>query len=236
MRFPVRFSSFLPILLVFFVSCTSYKPPQSSTSSTDTAVTLSAPATFEVVRGSNVDSVFPAPDTSFSSVGDVFTAKLEQARHHYLRALQAQSALDSTLSTREFEKAIAILNDLSYYPDAGSIADYNDLLRSVIEDYEKYIISIDKLSTESSVFALREKLNQDVEKIDVSRSKFPTEVEVKTQIPLVLNYAVEQHIAFFQQKGREHFQRWLQLSGKYFPIMRKIFKEEGLPEELLFLS
>jgi len=166
----------------------------------------------------------------------VITNKLEQARHHYLRALQAQSAVDSTLSAREFEKAIAILNELSYDPEMESNSEYTDLLRSVIEDYEKYIVSIDKLSPESSVFALREKLNQDVEKIDVSKTKFPTEIAVKTQIPLVMNYAVEQNIAFFQQKGKEHFEHWLQLSGKYFPIMKKIFHSEGLPEELVFLS
>jgi len=177
----------------------------------------------------------PIEAVAFSE-GDEIANKLEQARHHYLRALQAQNTVDSTLSAREFERAIAILNDLSYDPEVEGSLEYTDLLRSVIEDYEKYIISIDKLSPESSVFALREKLNQDIEKIDISKIKLPTEIAVETQIPLVMNYAVERNIAFFQQKGKEHFERWLQLSGKYFPVMKKIFRAEGLPEELVFLS
>jgi membrane-bound lytic murein transglycosylase D len=37
-------------------------------------------------------------------------------------------------------------------------------------------------------------------------------------------------------KGREHFERWLYLAGKYFPLMRQIFEEEGVPLELVYLS
>ena len=236
MIYRVRFISIFPLILGILSSCRSYRPLENTPSSAEALGGLDPDSSENVLTTySVVQDSLPA-DTVLSSHGDVITTKLEQARHHYLRALQAQSAVDSSLSATEFEKAIEILNKLSYYPDADSSAEYNDLLRSVIEDYEKYIISIDKLSPESSVFALREKLNQDVEKIDVSKVKFPTDITVKTQIPLVLNYAVEQNIAFFQQKGREHLERWLQLSGKYFPIMREIFRAEGLPEELVFVS
>ncbi|HTR81420.1 MAG TPA: hypothetical protein VMM58_07295, partial [Bacteroidota bacterium] len=61
------------------------------------------------------------------------------------------------LSSDEFEQAIDILNEVSYYPDIENNQEYNDLSRSVVEDYEKYIASIDELGPESSVFALREK-------------------------------------------------------------------------------
>lgn len=236
MNYRSRLYCFLPLVLGLLVACKSYTPLQSPSSSLDSSAASDSIASSDVITTYKVIQDPPPADTVTYVPGDVVVMKLEQARHHYLHALQAQSAVDSTLSAREFEKAIEILNDLSYHPDIDSSSEYNDLLRSVIEDYEKYIISIDKLSPESSVFALREKLNQDVEKIDVSKSKFPTDIAVKTQIPLVLNYAVEQNIAFFQQKGKEHFQRWLQLSGKYFPMMKKIFQTEGVPEELVFLS
>jgi membrane-bound lytic murein transglycosylase D len=230
------FTFVFPLVLGLLASCTSTSSLHNSSSQSDGPSLVgqlsssNAVITYRVVR----DSI-PA-DTLAESEGDVSPNKLEQARRHYLRALQAQSAVDSTLSAQEFEKAIAILNDLSDDPEMENNSEYTDLLRSVIEDYEKYITSIDKLSPESSVFALREKLNQDVEKIDVSKSTFPTSISVKTQIPLAMNYAVEQNIAFFQQKGRDHFERWLHLSGKYFPIMKRIFREEGVPEELVFIS
>jgi hypothetical protein len=203
MDYRLRLSSLFPLVLGLLVSCKSYSPLQDGSSSGDGASSLSQQTSSNVITVYRVIRDSLPPDTVGSSEGDVVADKLELARHHYLRALQAQSTVDSTLSAREFEKAISILNDLSDDPEMESNSEYTDLLRSVIEDYEKYITSIDKLSPESSVFALREKLNQDVEKIDVSKSKFPTEIAVKTQIPLVMNYAVERNIAFFQQKGKE---------------------------------
>ncbi|MDE3058882.1 MAG: LysM peptidoglycan-binding domain-containing protein [Bacteroidota bacterium] len=161
---------------------------------------------------------------------------LETARQHYLAALEAQSNGDSTLSADEFEQAIQFLNEVSYYPDIENNNDFNELSRSVIEDYEKYIASVDELGPGSSVFALREKLNLDVDKIDISKVKIPHEVVTGTTVPLVMNDQVERNISFFMDKGRDYFERWLYLAGRYFPVMSKIFKEEGVPQEVMYLS
>jgi membrane-bound lytic murein transglycosylase D len=227
----------LPFLTIFFASCGSSNPAQDSSFHGDSLAVFSRSSfSPEVITTYVVLKEEATPDTAVAPDGDILSSKLERARRHYLYALQAQNAVDSVQSAIEFEKAIQILNDLSDFPDIDKNSEYNDLLRSIIEDYEKYITSIDKLGPESSVFALRELLNRDVETIDVSKSKFPTGIAVATEVPLVLNYSVEQNIAFFQQKGREHFQRWLHLSGRYFPIMRKVFEDERVPEELIYLS
>lgn len=163
--------------------------------------------------------------------------KLEAARLHYLAALAAQEVGDSTLSAVEFENAIATLNELSYLPDIESNKEFTDLSQSVLEDYEKYIASIDDLGPGASVFALREKLSQIIEKVDPETVKFPHEEIAGTAVPLPLNEHVERNIAFFMGgRGRPHFEKWLTLSGRYFPMMRRIFREENVPEELLYLS
>jgi membrane-bound lytic murein transglycosylase D len=64
----------------------------------------------------------------------------------------------------------------------------------------------------------------------------PKPVFQGTTIPLVVNRLVEQNIAFFQGRGREHMERWLYRSGRYFPLMKRILAEEGLPEEIVYLS
>jgi membrane-bound lytic murein transglycosylase D len=46
---------------------------------------------------------------------------------------------------------------------------------------------------------------------------------------------VDYHIKVFTTKRRESFIRWLQRSGKYIDIIKEILKEEGLPEELVYL-
>lgn len=172
----------------------------------------------------------------------VVARRLEAARQHYLAALEYQENGDTTNSQMEFENAIQIINELSDYPDIESNKDFLDLSESVVEDYEKYIAKIDQLSPYASLFALREKLNQEIEELDTSavadtaRSHIPTDVLFETQVPLPLNEYVERALTFFLGRGRVYMERWLYLSGKYMPMMKRIFNEEGVPEELVYLS
>ena len=125
---------------------------------------------------------------------------------------------------------------MAYYPAIDTNRDFNDLSHSVVEDYEKYIASIDSLGSQTSVFALREKLNQNTEANDSPDQDTPRSVISTPSIPLVVNGHVERNIRFFTDKGRGHFERWLFLAGRYFPTMKRIFREEGVPEELVSLS
>ncbi len=173
------------------------------------------------------------PDSNYDAV----TAQmLERARQHYQDALEAEQEEDSSRAAVEFEYAIGILNELGYYPNIEANCDFNDLSHSVIEDYEKYIAVIDSLNPNASIFALRKKLNQIDEASETPDQDQTQKVITTTSIPLVINGHVEQNIAFLQGRGREHFEHWLYQSGKYFPVMRKVFRESGIPEELMYLS
>ncbi len=55
-------------------------------------------------------------------------------------------------------------------------------------------------------------------------------------VPIVLNASVESHIDYFNTKGRDRFELWLNRSGRYMPLMTQIFRENGLPEDLVFVS
>ncbi len=172
-----------------------------------------------------------------STVPDsVIAAMLEKARQHYVSAISAQEVGDSIRSSLQFEEAIAILNQLSYTPGVDENREFNDLSKAVIEDYEQYIAEIDSLSPASSIFALREKLNQITELADSTGKQGTTTIIPGTTIPLQINSLVEQNIRFFQGRGRSHMERWLSLAGRYFPMMKRIVKEEGLPEEIVFMA
>lgn len=58
----------------------------------------------------------------------------------------------------------------------------------------------------------------------------------KTEVPLVQNRQVNRHLMYYTLKRPEVVERWLERSEKYFPMMRRIFKEEGVPTELIHLS
>ena len=58
----------------------------------------------------------------------------------------------------------------------------------------------------------------------------------RTDVPLHINEYTKRTLAFFMGKGRVHMENWIRRSGKYFPLMSRIFAEEGLPPELMLLS
>lgn len=185
-----------------------------------------------------------------SSENEIVSQKLEKSRQRYLRALALIEKNDTTGATVQFESAIEILHSLANYPDIELNEDFTDLAQSIIEDYDSYIQNIDKLSENSSAFLLREKLFQEVDAF--SRDHRPEVTTIKTNtppkfpisstlpsltIPLVNNESVEKSIAFLtQDKGRKFFKRWLERSARWFPMMRRIAKEEGMPEEIIYLS
>jgi len=208
----------------------------SITKDTNSSTLLSTGAESKILKSGIDSSGIALSDSADEGDEKVIAVRLESARQHYLSALQAQTMGDSVLSADEFEQAIGILNEISYYPDIENNQEYNDLSRSVVEDYEKYIASIDELGPQSSIFALREKLNLDIENIDISKIKIPNVPIPETTIPMKMNDLVERNIMFFIDKGRDHFERWLYLSGKYFPAIGRIFTEEGVPQEMRYLA
>ncbi len=57
-----------------------------------------------------------------------------------------------------------------------------------------------------------------------------------SDIPITLNEKVEYFIRYFTTTKREVFARWLARSGRYLPMIKEIFREYGLPEDLAYLA
>ena len=55
-------------------------------------------------------------------------------------------------------------------------------------------------------------------------------------IPVVVNDSVLRAVAFYQFRSPQAFAGALRRSGRYIPIMQAIFREEGLPEDLVYMS
>ena len=64
-----------------------------------------------------------------------------------------------------------------------------------------------------------------------------TEVPVLTtfDIPMTTNEKVEIYIHYFTNRIRDKFSTWLGRSEMYLPMMKKTFREKGLPEDLTYL-
>lgn len=56
------------------------------------------------------------------------------------------------------------------------------------------------------------------------------------KISVIVNPAVERHIHYFQTVIADRFQTWLTRFYQYQPLLKQIFAELGLPEDLMYLS
>ncbi len=182
----------------------------------------------------------------------VLKRKLEEARRHYVLAMRASEKKNTTIAARHFETAMSILNDLITYPDIYDNPDFTKLSESLVQDYEDQITSLDSLDPNSSFFVLRDKIFQEVERIPVARPHYPaatknptaeaaigssTLVAADLQIEMSENTAVQQCITFFtSERGRKFFGKWLERTGRYFPMYDQVLAEEGVPIELRHLS
>jgi len=62
------------------------------------------------------------------------------------------------------------------------------------------------------------------------------EPEPLFDFPVVENDKVRYLVDYYTGPGRRTFTRWLQRSSRYLPMMREVFKREGLPQDLATLA
>jgi membrane-bound lytic murein transglycosylase D len=60
--------------------------------------------------------------------------------------------------------------------------------------------------------------------------------QISYDIPIVLNTKVLTLVEAFQTRLRKEFEAGLKRSGAYLPLIKKIFREEGLPEDLAYMA
>lgn len=86
-------------------------------------------------------------------------------------------------------------------------------------------------------YLFKEDLLQTVEKPRLS-IQYPLDSQdpQSFDVPIVINERVEYFIRFFTTQHREHFTKWLSRSSRYLPMIRQIFREYGLPEDLAYLA
>jgi membrane-bound lytic murein transglycosylase D len=87
---------------------------------------------------------------------------------------------------------------------------------------------------QSLVPSISEECNDDfeLEVFPKERPKGHTEFD----IPIVINAKVEQFVQYFQTTMKSQFANWLARSERYIPLMKNLLKENGLPEDLVYLA
>jgi membrane-bound lytic murein transglycosylase D len=55
-------------------------------------------------------------------------------------------------------------------------------------------------------------------------------------LPIVLNGPVHSYLRIFSTSQKAIFQNYLSRSGRYLPMIRRVFREHGLPQDLVYLA
>ena len=150
--------------------------------------------------------------------------KSDEAKQHFDTALD--SLLGSNLDVRsdarlekEFDRIVAGVNDL--YP-GGTSADTDQAQDQQQKAEPAPIDETNGLAPSAD-----------------ARTKAKAEAEIKnthSDLPLMMTDQVAGFIAYFSNRGRGVFERAYSRSGRYRSMMLPILKEEGVPQDLIYLA
>ncbi len=168
----------------------------------------------------------------------IVSEMLEEARQYYVLALKKQELNSIKETVDNYESALRIINNLSYYPGIDDNAAYVELETSIIDDYKKFVDGLDEMPEGMSFAAYQEWMKDSVPELELNTSvaDHTERVNIPSEIPLEVNSYVDQWITYFTGKGSGAMRRWLERSGRYFPMMTKVFQEVGVPQQLVYLS
>jgi membrane-bound lytic murein transglycosylase D len=221
-----RFRPF-PLMLVFFFF---YFP----------AALMAFPAT----------SSEPSPDES-TLVSDNQTipkgiADLMQASHaKYMEGSGLIKAGDSGNARESFNKAVDLLLQSDWDLASTTVLNryFQELIQRIQEDESRYLLAFsdDDNPQEEVEDAVIDELNdldlipitidpalQEALKADLAKTKY--------EIPITVNDMVARSLDYWLNKGRKYFEDGLIRSGQYRPIIEKIFREETIPLDLMYLA
>ncbi|NUQ82898.1 MAG: LysM peptidoglycan-binding domain-containing protein [Bacteroidetes bacterium] len=151
-----------------------------------------------------------------------------------LRQYYYQVSMDDTLA------ALQVLLEMKELVETALDSTGADRLQSVAHSIDSRVEELTD-STDSAQVSLEIPSETDIDALSLTPS---TDIHRllqginpdSTEIPLDINSLVEKHILFFQTKGRERFEVYLDRASLYFPVMMPILIEEGAPPELIFLT
>ena len=171
----------------------------------------------------------PGPGDKLDEMGE---GELEKARNDLRRAQEAYGIGDLDEAVRAIRSGYERLVEMdSEAPEAVA------LFRSLEEWYDRIIAALKEASAESSIPVLLKQLEEEIEAPSPpSEESVVAEIVAGCDLPIDTNRRVRQGIRYFRTTGRKVFRIWLARSGRYLPMIRKIFEEEGLPLDLSYLA
>jgi membrane-bound lytic murein transglycosylase D len=168
---------------------------------------------------------------------------LAQAESLCVIGSRANKEKEWALAQRLFEEALNILAtlDLDVGESETLTERFNQLLLSLSTEYPNALEHIEDPPDESSLAMILMRLGElriDGLSSAVTESTAVQAIEAEEMdydVPIHWNAQVQESIQLFQTKSRNGFSQWLSRSGRYIDMMRSILRDQGLPEDLVYM-
>lgn len=157
----------------------------------------------------------------------------------HIKAMQAQLNNDPLRAEEYITEGLNKLQDLlDRYPEVQSNKRFSEVYRSVMTEYrEFYGVEGSEDRVNGEIFAIQKELYSKDNDWMKESYNLPKNLPInRTEVPLKQNDRVNKHLMYFSMKRPNVMENWLKRSEKYFPMMKRIFKEENVPTELIHLS
>ncbi|MCK4966751.1 transglycosylase SLT domain-containing protein, partial [bacterium] len=209
------FKKFLLFVLIisFFTGCSSFKSSQKTQSSSETSVPA-ADYTFET---GDADSLMTKDD-------------IKSLEKIYNNALNSKKKGSRKEALDYLEEALIIIsnNEIKSKEIYKNSDDYNEIVDFILDEYKN--LMNEQLSYDNK---LRKSSSTKTESTKKTKTAYTSKYK---PLKLVRNSRVDKYIKYYQGRGKKHFSLYLQRMGRYKPLIEKILREEGLPEDLIYLA
>ena len=151
-----------------------------------------------------------------------WTVTFKAVQDAYRAGLDAYNEQRFDEAEVQFTRGLDLLDGAPALPDlAVQDVRRRDLLRTKLSYFQKQ--ARDRLAENATIAA------------EVEQPEEPA-VAAVSDYPLEMNPRVVRFIDFFQNTMPSRFQTYIARSGRYSPMMRRILREHGIPEDLVYLS
>jgi membrane-bound lytic murein transglycosylase D len=181
---------------------------------------------------------------NMASLAEVQQDSLSLAKSYLQLAKNAEQIGDTLGAEYYYDRAMTVSARLQSRGGSEIDSSTQNVIAEISIEYARYLARLNGLETDTlaaaNVMEIINEMEEDTAAVGADTSVVTIEDVLDENqilaIPLVLNKKVENAIQYFQSRGKRVFTKWLQRSGWYEDLIKRILKEEGVPEELFYLS
>jgi membrane-bound lytic murein transglycosylase D len=178
-----------------------------------------------------------------SDLPTVMLDLMRASRSKYLEGSSLIKSGDSDKARECFNKAVDLLLqsnwDLASTPSLNRF--FQDLIQRIQQDESRYLLAPLKEDEEGEAAIVDELDTLDLIPVNgdsglANALLAETFSKTKYDIPITPNEMVLKSLNYWLNRGRKYFADGLQRSGQYRPMIEKVFREESIPLDLMYLA